>query len=206
MKYVKKLPGIDHELSDKLCNDGWKKLKEPGSSISAVLLSVPFMFLLDGVTMWISYLLKPELFNFLQSDGLSLTINLNLEALLFAAALLIYMFIHEMLHALCIPNFINSDKTCWGLNGLFGFVFTTEPLTKGRFLLVACMPFLILSPAAIFIFYLTGMLNTFTLLLILINAAGSCVDFLNILLIIVQVERGSVIINNGFETYFTPIN
>ena len=77
MKYVKKLPGIDHELSDKLCNDGWKKLKEPGSSISAVLLSVPFMFLLDGVTMWISYLLKPELFNFLQSDGLSLTINLN---------------------------------------------------------------------------------------------------------------------------------
>ncbi len=38
--------------------------------------------------------------------------------------------------------------------------------------------------------------------LCLINAAGSCVDCLNMCLIAVQVPNGSYIMNNGPETYF----
>lgn len=115
------------------------------------------------------------------------------------------MFLHELIHAAFIPNITKSDKTFWGLNGLFGFVFTTEPINKGRFLIISCMPFLLLSFCALPIAYLCGFLNTYTFLLFFINAAGSCVDFLNIILIIFQVKGNRAIINNGFETYYSPV-
>lgn len=112
------------------------------------------------------------------------------------------MLVHEMLHAIFIPNFIKSEKTEWGLNGVFGFVFTTEPIKKQRFLFISCMPFILLSIVALFLFDLFGCLNGYTLALCLINAAGSCVDFLNMLLIGAQVKKNCTIINNGFETYY----
>ena len=47
-----------------------------------------------------------------------------------------------------------------------------------------------------------GLLNGFVCLLCLINAGGSCVDLLNIILIAIQVPKDSYIVNSGVETYF----
>lgn len=202
MKYVKKMPAIDHELSIRLFSDGFKKIKEPGNLALAVLLSFPFVFVLGGVTAWLAYLLKPELFAFMQSESFHITIPIDIKSLLFLIMVFVYMFIHEMIHVIFIPDFLKSDKTYWGLNGLFGFVFTTEPIKKFRFIIISVMPFFLLSLVALVIFYFVGLLNWFTLGLCLINAAGSCVDFLNLLLIATQVKNGQIIINNGFETYY----
>lgn len=202
MKYTKKPPKTDMALSQQLQKDGWKKIKEPKNLSLAVLFSFPLSCLLLAITVSIAYLLNPNLFRFIASDSFQITIQINFKTLFFIAAIWGYMFAHEMIHAIFIPNFFKSDNTRWGLNGLFGFVYTTEPINKMRFQIISCMPFILLSIAALLLFTLTGYLNGYTLALCLINAAGSCVDFLNMILIATQVKKGCTIINNGFETYY----
>ena len=204
MRYVKKLPAADRELSKRLAREGWIKLKEPSNLPLATLLSFPFALLLPAVTACLGYFLKPELFDFLRGDSVGVYFRIDVSFVLFLIGIWLYMFIHEMLHALLIPDFIRSEKTVWGLNGAFGFVFTTEPIKKWRFLVISIMPFLLLSIGALGVFRLLGILNGYTLLLCLINASGSCVDFLNITLISFQVKKGCTIINNGFETWYNP--
>lgn len=202
MKFTKKLPQTNKALAQKLEKDGWKKIKEPNSLPLAVLFSFPLSCLLLVMTIYIAYVLEPKLFSFITSDSLEITIPINLNLLILVVVVYLYMLIHEMIHAIFIPNFMKSEKTVWGLNRVFGFVFTTEPIKKSRFLIISCMPFILLSITALLLFDLTGCLNGYTLTLCLINAAGSCVDFLNILLIGIQVKRGGTIIANGFETYY----
>ncbi len=202
MKYTKKLPQTDKELTQRLEKNGWKKIKEPKNLLSAVLFSFPLSCILIAIIVYIAFILEPHLFKFITSDSLEITIPINLKSLIFIVGIYLYMLVHEMLHAIFIPNFAKSEKTEWGLNGIFGFVFTTEPMKKSRFLIISCMPFILLSIIALFFFYLIGCLNWYTLTLCLINAAGSCIDFLNMILVGVQVKKGSTIITNGFETFY----
>ena len=204
MKYVKKLPSANPALSLQLTQMGWKKLKEPKSLGVAILLSLPFTFLLSGVVLWLAYLLKPQLFGFITSSSLKIAFTIDFKAVLLVIAMFAYMLLHELIHGVAIPNFAKSEKTVWGLNGLFGFVSSTEPIKKGRFILISLMPFLVLSIAALPLLHFLGLLNWYTLLLCLINAAGSCVDFLNIFIIAIQVPKGRFIVNNGFETFYSP--
>lgn len=201
MQYITKPPATDKKLSEELLNNGWQKMWEPKNLVTATLLSLPFAFLLGGLVFWLSYLLKPELFSFISADSLNISFNIDFKLLIFIAVLFVYMLLHEIVHAMFIPHFTRSDKTFFGINGLFGFVATTEPIRKGRFLIICIMPFIVLSLVSLFILNILGFLNWYTLALCAINAAGSCVDILNILLIVFQVKKGQTIINNGFETY-----
>lgn len=204
LKYVKKIPETNIELSNNLKKQGWIKIKEPKNVFIAILTSLPLMIVLSGFTISFTYILKPELFNLFMTESMSFVINIDLRFILFILVLFVYMFLHEMIHAICIPNFVNSDKIFWGINGLFGFVFTTEPIRKGRFIIVSCAPFLLLTIGALIIFDLTGLLNGYTFSLCFLNAAGSCTDFLNALLITFQVKKRRKIISNGFETFYNP--
>lgn len=202
MKYVKKLPKTDKELSHQLLSNGWVKIKEPKSLTLAVILSFPLTFPLIAPVLWLAYLLKPELFSFIASDTLKFTFSLDWRFLLFVLSIFAYMFFHEMLHMVFVPNFAKSEKTVWGLNSMFGFVFSSEPMTKERFLVVSSMPFLLLSIVALLIFYVLRLLNGYTFILCLINAAGSCVDFLNIFIVGFGVKKRHTIICNGFDTFY----
>lgn len=203
MKYAKKIPLSDETMSKKLLSEGWKKLKEPSNLCTATLLSVPFMFINGFISISISSLLYPPLRNFFSNNqAFQISFTINLYTFIYLVVFFLFMMIHELLHACFIPNVLKSDKTFWGINGFFGFVFTTEKIKKGRFLVISIMPFLILSVILPFILSILGLLNWFTILLSLINAAGSCVDILNICIIAFQVPNGSYIVNNGFETYY----
>jgi len=46
-----------------------------------------------------------------------------------------------------------------------------------------------------------GWLNLYTIILCLINALGSSVDFMNVFNIITQVPNKSLLVLNGMETY-----
>lgn len=203
MKYIKKIPPPDKELRNELIAKGWTKLKEPSNLAIATLLSVPFMFINGAISIVITFYLYPTLKELLNSNqGFSLSFTVNLFTLIYVVIIYLFMVVHEFLHACFIPNVIKSDKTYWGINVLFGFVFTTEKIKKGRFLISSIMPFILLSIILPFILNILGWLNGFTILLCLINSIGSCIDCLNICLVATQVPNGAYIVNNGFETYF----
>lgn len=203
MRYAKKIQSTDKELRDKLLSNGWTKLKEPSDLRTATLLSVPFMFINGIIFMVIAFYLYPSLKEFFNSkNGFSINLTVNLSTLIYVVIIFVFMTIHEFLHACFIPNVLKSDKTYWGINGLFGFVYTTEKIKKSRFLIISIMPFILLSIILPFILNILGLLNWFTIFLCLINAMGSCVDCLNMCIVGMQVPSGSYIVNNGFETYF----
>lgn len=202
MKYAKKIPSTDKSLSKQMMDSGWKKIKEPKNICSTVLLSMPIAFLLGGISLEVCYLLNPALFDFITADSFEVVVNIDIKTLLYIVMLCVFMVIHELIHAVWIPNFAKSDKTYFGINGLFGFVFTREPLKKSRFILISIMPFITLSVILPMVLNLFQLLNGYTMFLCLLNAMGSCVDFFNTILVGFQVPNGSTIVNNGFETYY----
>lgn len=128
MKYIKKIPPADKELSSKLISEGWRKLKEPSSLGKSNLFSIPFMFINGVISVLIAYALYSPMKEILNSQQVRLSINVDLRALIYIAIIYIYMAIHELLHACFAPNFLKSDKTYWGINGFNGFVLTTEKI------------------------------------------------------------------------------
>lgn len=203
MKYIKKMPSTDKELSSRLVLEGWKKIKEPSNLITATLFSIPFMIINFAITLFITTYLYPPISEFLSlNEGFKFTLSINIFTFLYIISIFLFMTLHEFLHAAFIPNVLKSKKTFWGINGIYGFVFTTEKIKKERFIIISMMPFILLSLVLPFILSVFGWLNGYTILLCLINAGGSCVDSLNTLLIATQVPKGAYILNNGFETYF----
>jgi hypothetical protein len=203
MKFVRKLPQTDKALSERLQSAGWKKIREPSGIAAAIACSLPFVLLSGGISFLILYVLDSSLFGFLRNDTIDLTITLNLFTVLYIVGIFIFMLLHEMLHAVFIPDFIRSGRTFWGMNGPLGFVFTTQPLKKARFIVVSLMPLVLLSVILPAVLRLLGLLSAYAAFLCFINALGSCVDCLTACLIAFQVPNGHVIISNGFETYHT---
>lgn len=109
---------------------------------------------------------------------------------------------HEVFHLILIPNFMQSEGTCFGIKPWGGFDFTTEKLSKRRFLLISLGPFLALSVILPIILGFLGLLHGFLVFLVFLNATASSVDTLNAFLILIQVPKNTIIVNNGFESYY----
>lgn len=202
MKYTTKFPETDKELSIELSESGWKKIKEPKNLRVAIIYSVPFI-ILNSILFWVTMKIINNSFieNFfrkLSSEGrFNITINL-----LVIPAIIIIIYIHELCHLILVPNFIKSEKTYLGLSLLGGFISTTEKIRRERYVLISLTPFFILSILMPILLNSMGLFNKAMLFLCLLNAMGSSVDFLNALILSIQVPRNSYIISNGFETYF----
>ena len=201
MKYAKKIPQADPELREALLAEGWKQIKEAPNLITAILLSVPFMLINALICYLLLFLAGPhytDMVNqFIFSGAWTFTIR-------FDYILYIYLFVlvHEVLHLMFIPKFYKSEKTYFGIRPWGGFVFTTEKLSKGRFLLITIAPFAIITILITALLGLSDFAGSFVIFLLFLNALASSVDMLNAFIIAIQVPNGSVIIGNGFETYF----
>lgn len=203
MKYTKYLPKTDKNLSNQLLTDGWKKIKEPSNLTLATLISIPFMILCSIIFLGLIFYINPDYKNFFKfSDSISFTIKINLKTFLFLVGIYSFTLLHELIHAVFIPNALKSDKVYFGVRLLYGFVYTNEKISKFSFIIVSIMPFIILSIIFPILLNTFGLLNNYILFLCLLNALGSSVDFLNIFLILTQVPNKSYLITNGFETYF----
>jgi len=203
MKYSKKILPADEELKNKLESEGWAKLKEPSNLGMVILFSIPFMFINGAISLFIAFYLYPplqEIFKIGYEPSFSFTVNFF--TLILVVVMLLFLTLHEFLHACFIPNVLKSDKTYWGFNGFVGFVYTFEKIKRNRFLIISIMPFFLISIVLPFILNIFGWLNGYTIFLCLLNAMGSCADCLSICLVAIQVPNGAYIINNGFETYF----
>ena len=130
-------------------------------------------------------------------------ITFNISKLIFYILIfLVLISTHEFIHLVCIPNFLKSEKTYWGITFYGGFVATTEKISKSRFVIISIMPFLFISIIFPLIMALLGFLSNSIIFFCFINAAASSVDILNLFIILFQVPNNSHIVNNGNETYY----
>lgn len=203
MKYIKKIPPTDKLFCEDLLRSGWKKLKEPANIGIAIIYSLPFAILTFVFEILLIYFLYTPFREMIDGKrAFMIEIQININTLLYVVFIIVFLLIHEFIHACFVPNILNSDKIFWGFNGMFGFVYTKEKIKKYRFLIISVMPYIVLSFVFPIVLNSLGVLNGFMCLLCLINASGSCVDLLNIVLIGMQVPKDSYIVNSGFETYF----
>jgi hypothetical protein len=201
MKYARKIPQTDPGLRETLLAEGWKKIKEAPNLFFAFLLSIPFIIINALICYLLLYLVNPSYMQRV-SDILfsaSWSFSIRFDYIIYTYLLIVA---HEIIHLLFIPNFYRSEKTFIGIKAWGGFVFTTEKLSKGRFLLVTIAPFAVISIIMPLILSLADLLSGFLVFLVFLNAISASVDLLNAALIIIQVPNGSLIVNNGFETYF----
>ncbi|OXS68485.1 hypothetical protein B1B04_20365 [Lysinibacillus sp. KCTC 33748] len=199
MKLRNKLPQSDPNLHVELINNGWIPLKEPKNLISAILLSTPLMIVASMISIGVINIFSSI---FLSDFGFSsgvITITINFSIILWLALLMI---IHELLHLMFIPNFMKSEKISVGFTLFGAFVITEEEISKSRYIFITVAPFIILSIILPLILSVVGLLTTTLKFLVILNAMGSSVDLLNLLLIMKQVPKNATLTCNGPNTYW----
>ncbi|MGI2335991.1 MAG: DUF3267 domain-containing protein [Dehalogenimonas sp.] len=199
MRLIKRLPEVNQKLHKELINNGWITLREPGSLMGAIVMSLPLMIInlfvaivVIGIYSTTSY----EEFGF--TSG-SFSINIDFGMII---ALITLVVIHELLHLISIPNFSRSSKTFVGVTLYGGFVVTEEKIARSRYILITVAPFLTASVILPLILGILGLLTPIIKLLVLLNAMASSVDILNLLLVLKQVPTNTVLVNNGPKTYW----
>lgn len=201
MKFIRNIPQPDSELRKVLLTNEWKKIKEPSNLFFAFLFSIPFMIINSSICYLILFLIKPSypqtIVSLLFSGSWTFTIRID-----YIVYMYLFIIFHEIIHLLFIPNFFKSEKTYFGIKPWGGFVFTTEKLSKGRFLFVTVAPFVVISVLIPIFLGLADLLSGSLVFMVFLNALASSVDILNAVLITIQVPNGSFIVNNGFETYY----
>ena len=202
MKYIKEIPEENKERTEELVQKGWNILKEPSSLSKTIALSIPVSVVLMAIAIGYLMLLFPEKLDMANVDGFSMEITININLIPYIVGLLAYTFLHEMIHALMIPNVFRSEKTYWGMNGCFGFVYSEEEVKRSRFVLISIMPLLVLTFAVPLVLKIAGISPWYILLLCVINAGGACVDIFNLILIIKQVPSSGMVLSNGMRTLY----
>ena len=207
MIYKSKIPATDNDLSRLLLESGCRKIREPRSLFLAVILSIPFMFLNVAIMLCLISPVRERLVvlaDRFSTVGIVFAVDIKLTVYILMSFL--FIIIHELLHAILIPDFLKSQKTFWGITLFGGFVSTTEEISKSRFVMLSVLPYITLSLIMPLILNAFNILKGFAVFLSFLNASASSVDMLNVLLIITQVPIGSRIICNGHETYYRQYN
>lgn len=201
MKFVRKIPPANKKLTDELISDGWIKVKEPKNIWSAILTSIPLMIINGLITILIISLFYRPWMSISDNHSFSIIINM-FDIIFFIISAFTLIIVHELFHAIFIPNFLKSDKIMFGVTLYGGFVTTTEKIKKSRLIIVSIAPFVLLSIILPIVLGTFKALNGFIVFLIIANAMGSSVDILNLVIILFQVPKNSYIIGNGLESYF----
>ncbi|MFD1040560.1 DUF3267 domain-containing protein [Virgibacillus byunsanensis] len=199
MKIQNRMPKTDDRTHLNLVENEWFPMKEPKSLGMSILLSIPLMILNALITIgMINTFSTISLNEFgLTSDSISITLNLGVIIWIF-----LLLVIHELFHLVFIPNFIKSQKIFIGLTLFGGYVLTEEKISKSRYILVTMAPFIIISILLPITLSLLGILTPTLKALILLNSMASSVDILNLILLLTQVPKETVLINNGTKTYW----
>jgi hypothetical protein len=178
----------------------WVKLEEPKNMLTVILTSVPFMILNATITLLIAGMFVPVSPEYFGIGGTSFSFQIDLLPLLFGVVGILAA--HELVHVLCIPDFIRSDTTCMGLTFGGGFVYTEEKLTRTRYLLISFAPFIVISLILPCILGMLHLLSPLILGLLVLNSLGSSVDILIAVLVLMQVPSTAYLVANGRDTYW----
>jgi len=202
IRIVTGIPVGDTQKQRDLIASQWVKLKEPKNMMTAILASVPFMALNTTITLLIAGMFVPVSPEYFGIGGTTFSFQIDLLPLLLGVVGILVA--HELIHVLCIPDFIRSDTTCIGITFGGGFVYTEEPLTRTRFIIISFAPFIAISLILPFILGMLHLLSPLILGLMVLNSLGSSVDMLIALLVLMQVPSRAHLVANGRDTYWKP--
>lgn len=188
---------------------GWKSIREPSALLLNVLGSVlAFPLVAMTIYCWSFIPLEPFLIHINQGTaGVSgAVLNLAIPVALLMAIVVPLILVHELIHALACPRLGSTRDTIIGLwpSRLLPYATYLPQLPCWRFLVVAAMPFCLLSilPLAAGLFW-----NEVPFLLAaisIINALLSGGDLLIILVIIWHIPLSATLRNQGWHTYWKP--
>ena len=170
----------------------WRALREPRRPGLALLLSLPLGLVAAAGLLTLAAHLTP---------GRQVSFQINLATV---AALAVLVPLHELLHALALPDPLRSPRIvvgCWPRLGLVYVHFTGE-LSRNRALWVSLCPLLGLSAASLGLARLHPPAAGFYLGLGVVNALFSSADLLAVLLVGWQVPRSARVRNFGWFTYW----
>lgn len=205
MKWIKKIPEYNESRNNELLDDGWIPLKEPKSIGVMILISIPLMIII-GILIYslIDALIGIDLRQYgFDFDAGKFSLDINPIGII---GLVVTMLFHEFLHLICIPNFVDSEKTLFGINVFYAFVYTEEMINRNRFLFIAITPLIMISIVLPIILSSFGLLSKIMVILIIINGLGSSVDMLNIIIVVSQVKKTGMIVSNGSRSYWKAIH
>ncbi|QHE51567.1 DUF3267 domain-containing protein [Pontibacillus sp. HMF3514] len=199
MKIQSKMPETNDRLHIALMDSGWVPMKEPKNLITAILLSIPLMFISTLISLVIINIVSGLSWEEFGLTAVSLSFTIHLGILLWIVILLMF---HEILHLVFVPNFLSSNKTFMGLTYFGGYVLSEEKFSKTRYLVITLAPFVIISMILPVLLSMIGLLTSTMKFLILLNAAASSVDLLYVFLVVKQVPNNSMVRNNGTKMYW----
>lgn len=201
MRFARKIPQGDKKIAEELLKNGWKRLKEPKNLAISMLTSVPIIIIGGFISNFIVTRFYNPIGKIIEERSFSFTISI-FDIIYFAVAMFVLVIIHELLHIISMPNFAKSNKTYFGITLFGGFAYTSEKISRSRFIVISIMPVVIISIVLPIILGVFNGFNGLIAFLIILNAAASAVDILNLILVLFQVPKKGYVINNGFETYF----
>lgn len=199
MKFLFGLPKPDPEREEALIQEQWKRVKEPKTMLSTILLSIPMMVIAGFATCFLIGLFRPMRLSDYGFGAESITLQINPMHLVLLLALL---FAHELIHLLLVPRVFQSEKTWLGLTMFGGFVLTEETMTRRRYLIITLAPFVVISVIGPIVIGALGWLTPAISFLMMLNALGSSVDLLSAALIVSQVPSKARVTNRVTKTFW----
>ncbi len=184
-------------------DESWRGIVEP-SPILLQFLAAPIAIATGAVFLWLWHHVLE-----LESPHIPTGWELTAQLAMFASfpALIV---VHELLHAVCYPQFGWNAQTligCWPSRMLF-YAYYNGAMPRNRFLLVFAMPFLVLSVLPLLIAFTVALPEIISSVLAwfsIWNAIFACGDILGFALIVAQVPGAALVRNRGWRSYWKPL-
>lgn len=204
-----RFPQISSERHSELIANDWIQLREPNNLVSIMLAAIPLIILCALPSLKIFDIFSPfSLTDYgitLLPPTISITIYFT-DLAWFLVCAIGLIFIHELMHLVFVPDFLNSDKTFLGITYFGGFAYSEEALSKSRFILTLLTPYVVISIILPGILGALNILNPLVKFLLILHAMSSGVDMLGLILLLTQVPSGVYLTCNGTKTYWKRIN
>jgi hypothetical protein len=202
-------------------SEGWLPIREP-EPLVLTLIAIPVsigLFLLWGILCFLVFPLELFIPEIIPISEKVFQIQLPIVASVlktsiwpFLIIMILFIPVHELIHALCFPDRGLSARTSFGLWPSTGFFYShyEGPMCRNRFLLVLIAPYFILSllPFALIAgLRLLGWLPEFMINLAwlsLLNSLGAAGDLIGVWLVFSQITRATMVRNKGWRTYWKP--
>jgi hypothetical protein len=185
MRFIlNKFPDDDNFQPD----EEWTPLKESSNLWVVQLQAVPFMIVNVALMVILMRLI-----------GIDFELNTTTMLISF----LIFIPIHEFIHALFFPENLLSKNVFFGFtfNGFAPFAAYIGEMKRNTFIKVLLAPFIILTLLGFLYLIIFGR-NELIEHIIVFNALGACADCLGVFLILRQVPQYATVRNKKIRTYW----
>jgi len=203
MRFIRKTPEVDLVKNELLLYDGWKRVKFEESKIKFLILTILFIIIPGAICFLWLRLISGLTWNEIgfTKDGVHIIVSIWWILFYF-----IFVFLHEFVHLLCIPNVFRSNCTYFGVSWYGGFAYSEEKMTRERYLFVSIMPCIVLSFVLPAILETFGILTTALKIMCIVNAMASGMDFLGCYEVLNVTGRKNLVVNNGENLYYINVN